>query len=76
MPLDLNTLKSPTAAGSTPVQVKYTLSADARERLRKASQLTGLDMSTILEMLIREELILPGEESPDTRNAEEFKIDV
>lgn len=77
MPLNLTDLKTPTAAGSKPVQAKYTLSTEARDKLRKASELTGQDMSTILEMLIRQELRLPGEvfEPPYTAAERQHRAD-
>ena len=66
MPLDLDALKGPAAAGNKPVQGKYTLSTTTRDRLRAASEYAGQDMSTILEMLIMRELVLPGEQAEET----------
>jgi len=52
--MDLNSLKTPKA--DNPVQVKYTLSSTAREKLRRAAAFSGQDMSTLLEILIRDHL--------------------
>lgn len=81
MPLDLDAIKGPAAAGNKPVQGKYTLSTAARERLRQAADYAGQDMSTILEMLIMRELQLPGEVisdatvQPEPKEETDFDID-
>lgn len=62
MQLDLDSLRAPKA--DNPVQVKYTLSTSAREKLRRASAYCGQDMSTILEILIRDYLPEPGATAP------------
>ena len=59
MALNLLNMKTPTADGAGSVQAKYTLSHGAREKLRLASHLSGHDMSTIIEWLIMQELVLP-----------------
>lgn len=75
--MDLESLKTPNSEGRQPVQAKYTLSTEARERLRAASVYTGQDMSTILEMLIREHLPMDLEPAITTSKQEtgDFNID-
>jgi hypothetical protein len=58
--LNLDAMKTPTADGRNPTQAKYTLSEEARTRLRLAAAYSGQDMSTILELLIMTQLDLPG----------------
>lgn len=82
--IDLNNLRTPKA--DNPVQVKYTLSSTAREKLRRASAYTGQDMSTLLELLIRDHLPDPGAATPlhpipqrqqdDTEHAQRNRFDL
>lgn len=83
--IDLNNLKTPKA--DNPVQVKYTLSTAAREKLRRASAYTGQDMSTLLELLIRDHLPdiesgsraplpIPQRQQDDTEHAQRSRFDL
>lgn len=58
--LDLTNFKSPLAADRVATQAKYTLSEEARQRLRIASAVFGHDMSTILELLVMTQLHIPS----------------
>lgn len=70
MPLNVNDIRTPAAADADAAQAKYTLSAAARNRLRRASDISGQTMSNILEMLIIRELVLPDDPQPaPARNA-------
>jgi len=60
--VDLQALKTPGA--SECVRVKFTLSVAAREKLRRASRLSGQDMSTIVEWLIRDDLATEPKSKP------------
>lgn len=53
--VNLETLKTPGASDEA-VRVKFTLSTAMRMKLRRASRLSGQDMSTIVEWLIRDHL--------------------
>lgn len=50
-----------TPYGDNPKQVKFTISERAHNRLRKASQMSGADMSVIIDTLIREHMELGDE---------------
>lgn len=69
MPLNVSTIRTPAAADADATKVKFTLSAAARERLRKASEISGHTMSNLMEMLIMQELVLPGETPSDPPQA-------
>ena len=58
--LDLTNFKSPLAVDRTATQAKYTLSEEARQKLRIASAVFGHDMSTILELLVMTQLHIPS----------------
>lgn len=73
--LDLKTLKGPGAAGNNPSQAKFTLSENARDRLRAASHVSGLDMSTIVELLIMNELAMPARRAGSEAKIEERKLE-
>lgn len=57
--LNLTDIMAPYA--DQPKQVKFTISETAHVRLRQASKACGQDMSTLVDMLIRTQLQLPGE---------------
>lgn len=82
MPLDLDQIKGPSGAGKRPVQAKYSLSAEARDKLRAAAEYAGQDMSTILELLIMQYLVVEGHANPQpqptlkTDPDEEFNLDL
>lgn len=61
--VDLETLKTP-GASEEAVRVKFTLSTAMRMKLRRASRLSGQDMSTIVEWLIRDHLEVDTETQP------------
>lgn len=52
--VDLDQLRTPKA--DNPVQAKFTLSSTMRDKLREASRISGQDMSTLVEFLIRDHL--------------------
>lgn len=83
--IGLDNLRTPKA--DNPVQVKYTLSATAREKLRRAAAYTGQDMSTLLEILIRDHLPdigsgsraplpIPQRQQDDTEHAQRNRFDL
>lgn len=81
--VNLETLKTPGASDEA-VRVKFTLSTAMRMKLRRASRLSGQDMSTIVEWLIRDHLevdtaetyIYPPKQSPKQESkTDDFDFD-